>query len=276
MPSTSSESIVVDGLHVTAVRPAVASRAPIVLVHGMFASAWPFANYQRFFAELGHPTYAPALRGHGASRPAPDLGRVRVRDFADDALAVMEHVTGTDGVPVLLGHSMGGLVAQVAAAGASVRSGVAALVLLCSAPPSGIPVLSLPLLRRLPPQLPGLLMARPLMPGRADADDLMFNRVPPAERDALFAGFTPESGLAGRELALGAVAVRPADIACPVLSVGAEDDRTVPVGISRRVAERYGATHLTFPGHGHFILLEPGWEIPAAAIARWLETAAAR
>jgi pimeloyl-ACP methyl ester carboxylesterase len=257
------------------VRPPVASRAPIILVHGMFASAWPFANYQRYFADLGHATYAPDLRGHGASPPVPDLGGVRIRDFTDDVLRVVDHVARTDGPPVLLGHSMGGLVAQLAAARAP-PPGVRALVLLCSAPPRGIPVLSVPLLRRLPPQLPGLVLSRPIMPRRSDADDLMFNRVPAAERDALFAGFTAESGRAGRELALGAVAVHRRDVACPVLSVGAEDDRTVPVAVSRRIAEHYGATHLAFAGHGHFILLEPGWEIPAAAIARWLESTLAR
>jgi pimeloyl-ACP methyl ester carboxylesterase len=169
---------------------------------------------------------------------------------------------------------MGGLVAQLAAARAT--AAVRALVLLCSAPPRGIPVLSVPLLRRLPPQLPGLVLSRPIMPRRSDADDLMFNRVPAAARDALFAGFTPESGRAGRELAIGAVAVHRRDVRCPVLSVGAEDDRTVPVAISRRIAAHYDATHLAFPAHGHFILLEPGWELPAAAIARWLDSIPAR
>ena len=268
-----ADSLIVDGLHVTVQRPAHATRAPLLMVHGMFAAAWPFANYQRFFAERGHPTYALDLRGHAASRPVPDIGRVAIRDFADDVVAVARHVRNADGAPVLVGHSMGGLVTQVAAA--QLGEHAAALVLLCSAPPTGIPVISVPLLRRLPPQLPALLKMRPLVPRFEDADDLNFNRVPPDERPALFARYVPESGRAGREMALGSVRVDAAAVRCPVLSVGAEDDRTVPVGISARIARKYGATHLTFAGHGHFILLEPGWEQPASIIAGWIESATA-
>ncbi len=267
-----TETIVVDGLHVTVERPTAPTRPPIVMVHGMFAGAWPFANYQRFFADLGHPTYAPDLRGHGASRPVPDLGRVRMRDYADDAVAVARHVARVDGPPVLLGHSMGGLVTQLAAAQLGDR--IRALVLLCAAPPRGIPVMSVPLLRRLPPQLPALLHARALVPRFEDADDLNFNRVPPEERPALFAHYVPESGRAAREMAIGLVGVDAAAVRCPVLSVGATEDRTVPVAISGRIARKYGGTHLVFTGHAHFILLEPGWERPAAAIAGWLEGAA--
>ena len=267
------ETIVVDGLHVTVERPAAPTRPPIVMVHGMFAGAWPFANYQRHFAGLGHPTYAVDLRGHLGSRPVSDIGRVRMRDFADDAVAVARHVARVDGSPMLLGHSMGGLVTQLAAAQLGDR--VRALVLLCSAPPRGIPVMSVPLLRRLPAQLAALLRARALVPRREDADDLNFNRVPPEERAALFARYVPESGRAGLEMAVGRVDVDAAAVRCPVLSVGATEDRTVPVAISARLARRYGGTHLAFTGHGHFILLEPGWEQPATAIAGWLESAAA-
>jgi non-heme chloroperoxidase len=267
------ETIAIDGLHVVVQRPATPSRAPIVLVHGMFAGAWPFANYQRYFAGLGHATYAVELRGHLASRPVADLGGVSLRDFAEDVVTVARHVHRTDDAPALIGHSMGGLLTQMAAA--QLAGDVRALVLLCSAPPRGIPVLSVPLVRRMPGQLAGVLLSRPLMPGRADADDLMFNRVPPADRPALFARFVPESGRAGRELALGTVHVEASAVRCPVLSVGAMDDRTVPVAISGRIARKYGAAHLTFPGHGHFILLEPGWEQPAAAIAQWMASTGA-
>jgi len=73
------------------------------------------------------------LRGHHDSRPVADLGRVSVLDFVQDTLAVAKNL----GAPVLMGHSMGGLIAQELA-----ESRRPCPVRLCSTPPRGIPVTS--------------------------------------------------------------------------------------------------------------------------------------
>ena len=80
----------------------------------------------------------------------------------------------------------------------------------------------------------------------------------------------PESGRVARELSLGTVAVDAGRVRCPVLSVSAADDRFVPPGVGRRIADKYGAAYRVFPGHGHFMIWEPGWERPAGEIEQWV------
>ena len=120
-----------------------------------------------------------------------------------------------------------------------------------------------------------MLASRPLAGSRADHDYLTFNRVPAAERGALFDRLVPESGRVARELSLGTVAVDAGRVRCPVLAVSARDDRFVPPAVVGRIARKYGAPHLVAEGHGHFLVWEPGWEGPAGEIERWIAQEAA-
>lgn len=253
----------IDGVPAHVSKPIGVLHPPILFVHGMFGGGWMYENYLKFFVARGHACYAIYLRGHHDSNRVPDVGTVSVREYTDDARAVARAL----GRPIVIGHSMGGLIAQLLA-----ESGDAlAAVMIAAAPPRWISPLGVPLLYRMLFHLPALFLSRPIRPTRADADSLMYNRTPEAERAAQFARLVPESGRAGRELAIGAVAVDAGKIAVPMLSVGAGDDRFLPPRIARAIAKKYGGKHLEFAGHGHHIISEPGWEIPARAISEWLE-----
>jgi pimeloyl-ACP methyl ester carboxylesterase len=261
------EQVKLNGLTMTVGRPEAGAppRPPILFVHGMFGGAWYFEKYQRFFTGRGHPTYALDLRGHHGSRPVAELGRVSVNEFVADALEAANHI----GRPVIIGHSMGGLIAQKLAEADAVR----AAVFLCAAPPRGIIVSSPTLIWKQLKYLPELLRSMPLVATAKDNDDVTLNRVPAAERPALNARFVAESGRAGLEISLGLITVDAGRIRCPVLSVTASDDRFVAPRVGRQIAAKYGVPVLEFPGHGHFILWEPGWEQPAAEIAAWVDRA---
>jgi pimeloyl-ACP methyl ester carboxylesterase len=263
-----TERITVDALGVLAERPTPPTQPPVLFVHGMQAGAWAFANYQRFFADRGYPNYAVDLRGRPGSRAVADLGRVSMRDYVEDGLAVAAEVARLHGGtrPVVVGHSMGGLIAQKMAE----ADAVSAAVLLCSAPPRGIVVSSPRLLSRQLKFLWPIVRSKPIAGTRADHDLLTFHRVPEAERQALFERFGPESGRVGLELSVGAIAVDARRVRCPVLVVSAGEDRFVPPGVARRLAKKYRAPHLEFGGFAHFMVSEPGWERPAEAIERWV------
>lgn len=257
-----SRTVSVGELAVVAVEPPAAERVPILLLHGFMGGAWYFDRYQELLAERGHPSYALNLRGHHGSRPVAHLGRVSVRDYLDDAMEVAQWL----GRPMILGHSMGGLLAlKLAEQGAA-----QAAVLLCAAPPRGIPIFSISLARRQLGYLGPLLFARTLTPRPADLDAIMFNRIPVAERAGLHARFVAESGLAGRELSLWSVPVDPSRVHCPILVVTASEDRFVVPRIARRIARKYHADYREYAGHGHFLLYEPDWETPARDIVDWL------
>jgi len=238
-----------------------------VLIHGYFGGAWYFERYQRFLAERGHPTYAVNLRGHHGSRPVPDLGPACARDYVADALEVARWL----GRPIVLGHSMGGLFALKLAE----SDAVCAAVLLCPAPPRGIPIFSFRLAWRQLRHLAPLILSRPLAPRPADLDALMFNRIPAAERPALYPQFVPDSGRVGRELSLLSLPIARHRVRCPMLVVTGTDDRFVVPRIARWIARKYRAAYREYPGHGHFPQYEPGWERPIRDIAEWLHGATA-
>jgi pimeloyl-ACP methyl ester carboxylesterase len=238
----------------------------LLLVHGMWGGTWYFENYLRLAAAEGWDAWAVNLRGHGGSRPVPDVGRLSVLDYVADVTECLALL----GPAVVVGHSMGGLIAQKVAEGGGVR----AAVFLTSAAPRGIVVLRWPVLRRLARYLPAMARGRAFLPTAADAAALLAHRLSPAEQAALHARLVPESGRAALELALGRVAVNAGLVTCPTLVMGAGEDRITPAGVQRRIAARYGAPYLEAAGHAHMLMLEPGWERPFGRLLQWLDRVA--
>jgi pimeloyl-ACP methyl ester carboxylesterase len=258
------QTMQLNGLTIVVDQPVVITRPPVLLIHGYGGGAWYFDTYQRFLAASGYPSYAVNLRGHCGSRPVADLGCVSFLDYIDDAHEVARHL----GRPIVIGHSMGGLIAQKLAE----ADAVCAAVLQCSAPPRGISPFSASLAVRQVKHLGALVRSRAIAGTRADYDALMFNRIPEDERAALYARFVPDSGRVGRELSLSVVPVDERKVRCPVLVISCADDRFIVPRIGRRLARKYAATHRQYPQRAHFPQYEPGWETVAGDIVRWLDS----
>lgn len=241
-------------------------RPPVLLIHGMFAGAWYWEGYQRVLAERGYESHAINLRGHHGSRPVPDIGKVRVRDYVEDALEVARALER----PIVIGHSMGGLIAQKVAESGACR----ALVLICPAPPFGIPVVSRILLAKMAKFAWPLLTFGPLFPDRADADTLIFTRTPVEERAAFYEKLVPESGRAGVDISIGAIRVDAKRITAPMLVLTAKEDVFVVPRVARAIARKHRAEVREYDRFAHQIITEPGWEKPAADVAAWLDEVA--
>jgi pimeloyl-ACP methyl ester carboxylesterase len=251
----------------TAVRcPAtMAERGRILFLHGMMAGAWQFEALQPFFAERGYTSLALNYRGHHGSSPVTRLADVSVRDYVEDALVAARMLER----PIVLGQSMGGLIAQKLME----ADVVSAAVLLCSLPPRGILWLGgyahfIASLRT----LPAILGRSQLQPHRASLDKTIFNCLSPARRQALFLRQVPESSRAGFEIAMGLIGVDAARVRCQVLSVGAEHDRLVSPSRARHMATKYRGKWLELERCGHYALVgEADWLPRAQAIAHWIE-----
>ena len=253
----------VGDLTVAVVRLALPStKPPVLLVHGMFGGAWYWEDYQALLARHGYESYALNLRGHHGSRPVPDVGKISLRDYVADALEVARTLKN----PIVIGHSMGGLIAQKLA-----ENGVGgATVLMAAAPPRWIPVVSWLLLRKQVKYARALLLFEPLTPDRQDADALMFNRTPIADRDKFFPKLVPDSGKAGFQMSLGTIGVRESRVSAPVLVVTGLDDQFVVPRIARAIARKYKAPLKEYESFAHHIMSEPGWERPAGDVIEWL------
>jgi len=235
---------------------------PVLFVHGYFVDGSIWNDWLEFFAERGVNAYAVHLRGRAGSKPNANLGRASIDDFADDASTVARHI----GAKAIVGHSMGGLVAQKVAE----RGDVDAAVLITPAPPRGISVLSPAVALRQIRYLPWILGSRVVHPGREDLRALVMNRVPREEQERLLDRMLPDSGRAGRDMSVVGVPVDASCVRCPLLVVAAEDDRFIPARIVARIARRYNATLVTAERHGHMVVLEPDWQSLADRVERWI------
>ena len=119
-------------------------------------------------------------------------------------------------------------------------------------------------------------------PGRQKFEEAaysMLHLLPVEEQRKAFERFVYESGRAASEIGFWlfdrqkAAAVDGSKVACPVLVVGASEDRITPVSVVRQVAEKYRgvATYKEFAGHAHWVVAEPGWEEIAKFVSEWLD-----
>lgn len=244
-----------------------AEGTPVVMIHGASAGAWCWEQWAPRFAAAGLDGYALNLRGHPPSPPEPNLGSVTLADYAADVEGVLE---GLDRPPVLIGHSMGGAIAQLVAA----RRDVAGLVLVCPAPLGGVKYhtggfniwVALHGLK----SLPALLRKKPLKPGYRVLRDAVLNRIEPDRHPALAQRFVPESAAVGVEILRGSVQADLSHQQMPKLALGGAEDRTSPLEMVREIAAAQKAECIALEGHAHLPMLEPGADEVADRILAWL------
>jgi pimeloyl-ACP methyl ester carboxylesterase len=215
----------------------------------------------RALSDRGWRGVAVARRGRCGVGPERAEG-LRIADYVEDTLRVIEALGE---LPVLVAHSLGGLVAQKVAEAGKCRG----LVLLAPSPAAMLTAQPVALPAYLP-MMPKILMGAPILPACSACERIALNCVPEAERAAIHDGFHFESGLAYREMIFGAVKVDPKRVQVPTLVLAGKEDRIVAEGLSRFTAERYGGTLKVYEGHAHWLLGEPGWERIAADAAAWL------
>ncbi len=247
----------------------------IVMVHGAFCGGWVFAGFKSWFEARGFEVHCPNLRHHeprARSAPPADLGATSLLDYADDLDA---YCTGLDAEPVLMGHSMGGLVCQMLAA----RGRGTGLVLLAPSAPWGVlPSTSFEIMSAQGLALTGSQWEQPVPPSYHLAAEHALDRLPPGQQAAIFHRFVAESGRAMCEILhwptdpWRASAVMARDVRVPVLCLAGGRDRVNPPGTVRRIAARYRtfADYHSFKTMSHWLIGEPEWADVAAFAAEWL------
>jgi len=151
----------------------------------MHGGSWYLRNWLYAAAHAGWDAWAVNLRGHHGSRPVREVGRLSVLDYVEDVHDCLR----TFREAVLIGHSMGGLVAQKAAEGGRVR----AAVFVTSAAPKGIRILTWPLFWRMPRYAMAIATSQAFSMGPEDAAALVGNRLTNEERAWAYPQLVPES-----------------------------------------------------------------------------------
>ena len=247
------------------------------MVHGAFCGGWCFDDFRKPWEAAGFEVAAPDLPGHAPGEGALAAAGLSIRDYAQ---AVARWIRLCPEPPVLVGHSLGGLVIQLAAALAP----VAGLVLIAPSPAWGQAVTS-------PIELAGgaalLAMRGPywlqvIEPDYPVVRAFTFDRLGEDHARALYARMVPESGRALFEVLswwldplLGAAA--PPNTAAPALVLGGALDRVHAPATVEATATRLKAPCRIFPGVSHWSIGEAAAEPLARAAVDWaLALSAAR
>ena len=247
-----------------------------VFIHGMWGTPEVWRNWRAFAEARGWQTMAPALRYHDAPPLAPPaaLATTSLLDYVADlekSLHALPHK------PVVVGHSMGGLIALLLCARGLARAGV----LLTPAPPASVVALRPSnLLAFLRIQTTWGWWRKSHRATLAEALSHTFNTTDRHLATELHATFVHDSGRALFEIALPwldggkAAHVDPADVTVPLLFVAAEKDKLTPPGVVRRAAARFPgrSTYRAYAGQGHWVPGQPGWEQIATDAFAWLDT----
>ncbi|MBV8824007.1 MAG: alpha/beta hydrolase [Hyphomicrobiales bacterium] len=236
-------------------------RPPVLFIHGAFSNGGHFAPWVDRFSRAGFDCHAPSLPGHG---PSDDRALATVT-IADYLAALEREVAKLSELPILVGHSMGGLLAQQLAA----RRRCRALVCVASAPPWMLPAQP----RALPyflPMLPAILAGRPVHPPEATLRALVLHHLPEDEQRALLPTFGAESGQAYRAMIFGTAPLPGPPFRGPVLCLSGRDDRVIPNRTSAAIAKLHGARHEIFT-QGHWLIAASLAEQVAGAALRWLD-----
>jgi pimeloyl-ACP methyl ester carboxylesterase len=239
---------------------------PLLFVHGIYHGAWCFLeHFVPYFAARGHACYALTLRGHD--------GRGRIRHSRADYLADMRlALESIRPAPLLVGHSLGGMLAQELVAEGTVEDAV----LLATPTPGALLRRAFIETFRHPEVLAGAWAHLDMQ--RAYHSEVLV-------REGFFAKDLPYPALRRHLARLRAVSYGTwsllrtllAPISRPdararrrVLVVGGADDPTCTPAVQAKIARIYGTTPTIVAGVSHDLMLDTKWRDAADAIASWM------
>jgi len=239
----------------------------LIFIHGAFSNGWVWSLFfQPYFAKLGFESYALNLRGR---RPiAPYLPTQHgLSDYASDVEDLIDFV---DAPYILVGHSLGGLIAQKVSA----LTPPHALALLASVPPEGLAVsawqmaLSNPLLFwntaafSMSPQMGNTGLARDALFSKDADDDLV---------ETVLRQSAPEAPRALMEAQMPLAAVPGYMADTPVFVFGGANDKLIPASAVQRTADFHGVEPVIMRDLAHAVMIDTRWSDVANTLHAWMQ-----
>lgn len=240
---------------------------PVIFVHGIFSGAWIWdEHFLPWFAEQGFHAYALSLRGHGQSSAPDPLGQYQLHEYVQDLADAVQTLEQKHGqAPLLVGHSMGGMVVQAYLSRFRGRGAV----LMASIPPQGMLPLSWTNFMTHPWE--SLALSRsfvfPELTTPREFQQAMFSRpIATAKLLRWMQRMVPESfallgDMTWRDLPASAKVSQ-----TPIEVMGAQRDKIIPPLMVQLTAITYACAP-TWVDAGHGLMLEEHWQEAAEATA---------
>jgi pimeloyl-ACP methyl ester carboxylesterase len=244
----------------------------ILMIHGMQGGGWQWENFKCFFEEKGYVCITPNLKYHARGEPHPMLGTVSIKDYLDDLEVLLGSLPENT---ILMGHSMGGLLALLLSA----KGYGGQTVLFTPATPSGIWSIT-------PTVLKGFFSSflrwkfwrKPFKQTFKEAHHTVLKGLSDEDARMFYDYFSYESGQALFEIGLWfldkkkTTRVDKKSLTHPILTIGGVKDNAIPIKSTRKMVQQYEMTYWEYPEHSHAILGEKGWDAIAWRIQKWLTT----
>jgi pimeloyl-ACP methyl ester carboxylesterase len=240
---------------------------PLLFVHGSCHAAWCFEeNFLPYFAEKGFSSHAISLRGHGASGGIEKLKWTSIADYVEDVFQTAKQLAKT---PVIIGHSLGGLVVQKFLENHAAPAGI----LLAPSPSNGMFFSGSRLFFQNP-----FLFVRVFL----TQDVQIVYGTPELVKKGLFSADFEDAKIAEYSKLMGKESFRafwemiynlpnPKRITTPILVLGGETDAIVPPHEIKETARAYNAVYKIFPDTAHDLMLERNWQTVADFMIDWLK-----
>ena len=203
------------------------SKPTVLFLHGAGGGAWEWNIWIRVFRTHGFHCHAPDL--------LPSTSGLENTSLEEYSHQVRQHVLEMDSPKVIVGASLGGLLALMQSEAAD------AVVLINPMPPAPWHT-QMPAHENYPPIIPWQTNASLAGTRRAlfDGDEITCLYA--------FRHWRNESGAVMNEAMQGVEVVRPE---CPLLVMASEQDTDVPFTVSRDFAENMNATFIQLPDTSH-------------------------
>ena len=265
-----TKKVLVGILNVLQKKPAKGSsnKPPILLVHGAWHGAWCWEEtYLDYFADAGHETWAMDLRGHGDSRNPKPLRLTTIGDYIKDVLATIAEMPSP---PIVIGHSMGGLVCQHLL---NKEVNIKGLGLLASLPHYGVRGAKLTVhpLQQVKSSLTWSLY--PLVSNPEHAQYMFIE--PDADQktvDRLINNLGDEAYFAFFGMLIFTLPKKP-DPAndTPICVIGGGADNTVAVEHQENLATHLGVEAHILEGKPHNLMMSRNWQKSADVFLEWID-----
>ena len=241
---------------------------PVLFVHGAWHGAWCWKeNFLPYFAQRGYTSHAISLRGHGTSQRPTHFRLARIADYVADVARVVEQLPDP---PVLVGHSMGGLVVQKYLE----EHTVPAAVLLASVPVRGVLRATLRIAVRHPLAFLKANLTWSLYPivGKPEfcRESFFSPDISDEKLEAYFSRIQDESYLAFLDMMFFNLP-NPEKVETDLLILGAGNDTIFYPDEIEATAKAYKTESVMFADMSHDMMLEKGWEAVADRILNWLQ-----
>lgn len=245
------------------------TRPPLLFVHGVCHGAWCWEEFfLPYFASKGWDSYAVSLSGHAGSEGREQLDTFGLQDYVDDVFATAQRIGSK---PIVIGHSMGGGITQLALRRAP--ENMLGAVLFASMPPGYLQAGEEPLV---PPAPAGLMATYRLLQGESlSAEDVQLlpftgGRIT-LEQAARYAPLLQSESAKARD-DIQAMNTAPGPVPIPLLVLGSKADSIFSEVPVRRTAAHYGVEAVLLDEGCHDLMLDPDWQTSADAVLQWLET----